>query len=148
MVFEARLQRYWPDLLAGLAGAYPDHAVEMAERAASRSPRATSASGPRTCGCWTCAGTPTRSGTSIPRMLGYAAYADMFAGDLRGVAGKIDYLAELGVTYLHLMPLLKPRPGASDGGYAVMDYRAVRDDLGTVDDLRDLATALRRPASR
>jgi len=79
-----------------------------------------------------------------PRMLGYAAYADMFAGDLRGVVDKIDYLAELGVTYLHLMPLLKPRPGRSDGGYAVMDYRAVREDLGTIDDLRDLATALRR----
>ena len=56
---------------------------------------------------------------------------------------KVDYLAELGVTYLHLMPLLKPRPGQSDGGYAVMDYRAVREDLGTVDDLRDLATTLR-----
>ena len=41
------------------------------------------------------------------------------------------------------MPLLKPRPGQNDGGYAVMDYRAVRDDLGTVDDLRELATALR-----
>ena len=41
------------------------------------------------------------------------------------------------------MPLLKPRPGQSDGGYAVMDYRAVREDLGTIDDLRDLATTLR-----
>jgi amylosucrase len=56
----------------------------------------------------------------------------------------VDYLSELGVTYLHLMPLLKPRPGPSDGGYAVMDYRAVRDDLGTIDDLRDLATTLRQ----
>jgi amylosucrase len=34
VVFATRLQRYWPDLLAGLAGAYPDQAVEMAERAA------------------------------------------------------------------------------------------------------------------
>ena len=47
------------------------------------------------------------------------------------------------MTYLHLMPLLKPRPGQNDGGYAVMDYRAVREDLGTIDDLRDLATTLR-----
>jgi amylosucrase len=77
-------------------------------------------------------------------MLGYATYADLFAGDLRGVATKIDYLSDLGVTYLHLLPLLKPRPGPNDGGYAVMDYRAVRDDLGTMDDLRDLASALRR----
>ena len=76
-------------------------------------------------------------------MLGYATYTDLFGGTLRGVGEKVDYLAELGVTYLHLMPLLKPRPGQSDGGYAVMDYRAVREDLGTVDDLRDLATTLR-----
>ena len=78
-----------------------------------------------------------------PQMLGYATYADLFAGDLRGVPTEVDYLAELGVTYLHLMPLLQPRPGQNDGGYAVMDYRAVRPDLGTIDDLRELATALR-----
>ena len=77
-------------------------------------------------------------------MLGYATYTDLFGGTLRGVGEKVDYLSELGVTYLHLMPLLKPRPGQSDGGYAVMDYRAVREDLGTVDDLRDLATTLRQ----
>ena len=64
-------------------------------------------------------------------------------GTLKGVADRVDYLAELGVTYLHLMPLLKPRPGQNDGGYAVMDYRAVREDLGTIDDLRELATVLR-----
>ena len=54
----------------------------------------------------------------------------------------MPYLAELGVTYLHLMPLLKPRPGPNDGGYAVMDYRAIRDDLGTMDDLGDLTVTL------
>ena len=73
----------------------------------------------------------------------YARFAAGFGGTLRGVAEKVDYLAELGVTYLHLLPLLKPRPGADDGGYAVMDYRTVREDLGTMQDLRDLATVLR-----
>ena len=77
-------------------------------------------------------------------MMGYVCYPDRFAGTLRGVAEKIPYLKELGVTYLHLMPLLKPRPGASDGGYAVMDYRQVRDDLGTMDDLAHLAAQLRQ----
>jgi amylosucrase len=76
-------------------------------------------------------------------MMGYVCYPDRFAGDLNGVAAKIPYLKELGVTYLHLMPLLKPRPGANDGGYAVMDYRAVRDDLGAMADLADLAAQLR-----
>ena len=41
------------------------------------------------------------------------------------------------------MPLLTPRPAPNDGGYAVMDYRSVRSDLGTVDDLRALTTTLR-----
>ncbi|MEI2644376.1 MAG: alpha-amylase family protein [Candidatus Competibacter sp.] len=79
-----------------------------------------------------------------PRMVGYVCYVDRFAGDLIGVKAKIPYLKELGITYLHLMPLLKPRPGANDGGYAVMDYRQVNPDYGTMDDLRELATALRR----
>ena len=42
------------------------------------------------------------------------------------------------------MPLLQPREGDSDGGYAVADYRRVRSDLGTMDDLRQLAADLRR----
>ena len=79
----------------------------------------------------------------LPQMVGYVCYTERFAGDLPGVEKKIDYLKELGVTYLHLMPLLKPRPGANDGGYAVMDYRQVRDDLGTMDDLAHLAGELR-----
>ena len=78
-----------------------------------------------------------------PSMLGYAAYADRFAGTLRGVGERVPYLRDLGVTYLHLMPLLTPRPGPNDGGYAVQDYRSVRPDLGDVDDLRALATTLR-----
>ncbi|RYB95885.1 alpha-amylase [Nocardioides oleivorans] len=76
-------------------------------------------------------------------MLGYAAYADRFAGTLADVGTRASYLRELGVGYLHLMPLLTPRPAPNDGGYAVMDYRFVRPDLGTTDDLRDLATVLR-----
>jgi amylosucrase len=78
-----------------------------------------------------------------PSMVGYAAYADRFARTLRGVGERAAYLRDLGVTYLHLMPLLTPRPAPNDGGYAVMDYRSVRPDLGTVEDLRELTTTLR-----
>ncbi len=77
-----------------------------------------------------------------PDAIGYVAYADLFAGDLTGIRARIDYLRDLGVTYLHLMPLLTPRPGANDGGYAVMDYRSVRPDLGTMNDLAELAADL------
>ncbi len=78
-----------------------------------------------------------------PGMIGYVCYVDRFAKNLAGIRDKIPYLKELGVTYLHLMPLLQPRPGPNDGGYAVMDYRQVNPAYGTMDDLRDLATALR-----
>ncbi len=77
-----------------------------------------------------------------PETIGYVCYADLFARNLDGIAERIPYLENLGVTYLHLMPVLKPRPGANDGGYAVMDYRELRDDLGTMDNLRTLATTL------
>ncbi len=75
--------------------------------------------------------------------LGYAAYADRFGGTLEGVGEHVGHLTGLGVTYLHLMPLLTPRPDPNDGGYAVADYRTVRSDLGDVDGVRDLATVLR-----
>jgi amylosucrase len=78
-----------------------------------------------------------------PSMIGYAAYADRFAGTLADVGERASYLRDLGVGYLHLMPLLTPRPAPNDGGYAVMDYRSVRPDLGTVDDLRALTSTLR-----
>lgn len=78
-----------------------------------------------------------------PEMTGYVCYTDRFAGTLRGITQHLDYLQDLGVTYLHLMPLLQPREGANDGGYAVADYRAVRSDLGTMEDLAVVAKELR-----
>ena len=43
------------------------------------------------------------------RMIGYVCYANRFAGSLPGVRQHLDYLVELGVSYLHLMPLLHRR---------------------------------------
>jgi amylosucrase len=76
------------------------------------------------------------------RMIGYVCYPARFAGSLHGVRQHLDYLDELGVTYLHLMPLLKPRPGDNDGGYAVEDYDAVDPRVGSVADLEALAGEL------
>jgi len=142
VVFTTRLQRYWPDLLTGLTGAYPDHAPEMANRLVEIAAQ-NFQQRPADLRLLDLRRHADPQWLQHPRMLGYATYTDLFAGDLKGVADRVDYLAELGVTYLHLMPLLKPRPGQSDGGYAVMDYRAVRPDLGSIDDLRELATVLR-----
>ena len=74
---------------------------------------------------------------------GYVFYIDRFAGTLPGVLEKLPYLQDLGITYVHLMPCLKPRPGDSDGGYSVMDYRAVNPAFGTMDDLENVARTFR-----
>ena len=142
VVFATRLQRYWPDLLTGLTGAYPDHAPEMANRLVEIAAQSFQQR-PADLRLLDLRRHADPQWYQHQQMLGYATYADLFAGDLKGVADRVDYLAELGVTYLHLMPLLKPRPGQNDGGYAVMDYRAVRPELGSIDDLRELATVLR-----
>jgi amylosucrase len=142
VVFATRLQRYWPDLLTGLTGAYPDHAPEMANRLVEIAAQ-NFQQRPADLRLLDLRRHADPQWYQHQQMLGYATYADLFAGDLKGVADRVDYLAELGVTYLHLMPLLKPRPGQNDGGYAVMDYRAVRPELGSIDDLRELATVLR-----
>ncbi|QLD10506.1 alpha-amylase family protein [Microbacterium oleivorans] len=77
------------------------------------------------------------------RMLGGVCYVDRFAGDLEGIRRAIPYFQELGLTYLHLMPLFQSPEGSNDGGYAVSDYRTVDPSLGTMDELRALADDLR-----
>lgn len=69
---------------------------------------------------------------------GMMLYVDAFAGNLKGVKEKLDYLVETGVNYLHLMPLLDTTDGKSDGGYAVSDFRKIKPSLGTMKDLEEL----------
>jgi amylosucrase len=138
--FALRLDRYWDDLASAVGEVYADddllaRLVRAAATAYAERPDDLHALDERRL--------LTPDWLQHPRMFGYACYADRFAGDLPGVAKHLDHLEELGVTYLHLMPLLQPREGDNDGGYAVQDYRAVRADLGTTEDLRDLATTLR-----
>jgi amylosucrase len=78
-----------------------------------------------------------------PDMLGYSAYVDRFGGDLRGVAGRIPHLRDLGVTYLHLLPFLRPRAGENDGGFAVASFDDVDPRFGTMADLETLTASLR-----
>ncbi len=77
------------------------------------------------------------------QMLGGVCYVDLFAGNLEGVRSKIPYFKELGLTYLHLMPLFKAPEGENDGGYAVSSYRDVHPPLGTMDQLASLARDFR-----
>lgn len=77
-----------------------------------------------------------------PEMAGAVCYVDLFAGDLKGIEARIPYLQELGITYLHLMPLFKSPEKENDGGYAVSSYREVNPALGTVKQLEKLAAKL------
>ena len=74
-------------------------------------------------------------------LVGMLMYVNAFAGTLKGVKDKIDYITDCGVNYLHLMPLLESPKGRSDGGYAVSDFRKVQPELGTMDDLLALSEA-------
>ena len=74
-------------------------------------------------------------------LLGMCLYVEQFAGTLQGVQEKLDYLQELGVNYLHLMPLLNTVDKRSDGGYAVTNFRKVKSKLGCMADLERLTAA-------
>ena len=55
-------------------------------------------------------------------------------GDFRGLAQKLDYLQDLGVTAVWLMPFF-PSP-LRDDGYDIADYRTVHPSYGTLDDFK------------
>ncbi len=74
-------------------------------------------------------------------MLGMMFYIDNFAGNMKGVESKLDYLEKSNVNYIHLMPFLDTVEGRSDGGYAVADFRKVQEKLGTMEDLESLTAA-------
>jgi maltose alpha-D-glucosyltransferase/alpha-amylase len=57
-------------------------------------------------------------------------------GDIRGLIGRLDYLARLGVTCLWLNPI-HPSPGRDDG-YDVTDFYGVHPRIGTMGDFAEL----------
>ena len=71
-------------------------------------------------------------------LLGMMMYSNLFGGNLQGVRSRLDYIKDCGVNYLHLMPLLDSPKGKDDGGYAVADFRKVKPELGTMEDLEAL----------
>jgi len=77
------------------------------------------------------------------QMLGGVAYVDLFAGNLKRLRKKIPYFKELGITYLHLMPLFRVPEKENDGGYAVSSYRELNPAIGTMEELAQLSRELR-----
>lgn len=72
------------------------------------------------------------------QLAGMSLYVDRFAGSLKTMATKLSHLEELGVNFLHLMPIFESPAGESDGGYAVSDFRKVDPRFGTLEDLISL----------
>ncbi|MCP3934411.1 MAG: alpha-amylase [Actinomycetia bacterium] len=138
---DARIADWRPDLEAATAGLYPDRSSEIVETLIEKARR--------------CA--EKRSDALIdldhrrlsrpdwyqhPARIGYMAYADRFGGDLDGVRKRLPYLGELGVDVVHLLSLLTPREGESDGGFALRDYRRPDPRLGSREALDELVADL------
>jgi amylosucrase len=141
--FDAMRRAWLPDLTAALRGLYPDRVETVCDRLVDR---ARMASAHRS---------PALRQRDLERLIdpdwyqsnrrvGYMAYLDRFAGDLRGVSDRIPYLCELGVDTVHFLSVMQPREGENDGGYAIRDYLAPDARLGTVDELVAMTDQLHR----
>ena len=140
-VLAARMNRQWATVEHGLALLYPDAAEALAQSLQAMV-TAHVAQRPDPLFVRDLAREANPGWFQSADQVGYVAYADLFADNLVGVTTRLSYLDELGVTYLHLMPLLKPREGENDGGYAVAAYDEVNPRLGTMAQLATLADAL------
>ena len=112
-------------------------------RCSTRSPRTAAERARASCARSTTSARSRPTGCSASRRSATSPTSTASPGRCAGVRERLPYLRELGVSYLHLMPLLRARPAPNDGGYAVVDYGAVEPALGTMDDLRALAADLR-----
>jgi len=142
--FELRLEHYWPELfelLFDLYGTRYDFFYHLEQILLTAA--ATWANRPETLR------EVDRHRVNEPdwfqseKIVGGALYVDLFSENLGKLRESIDYFKQLGLTYLHLMPLFAVRPGDNDGGYAISNYRSVDPRLGTIEDLRLLADELR-----
>jgi amylosucrase len=141
-LFEARADRWWPDFAAAAAEVYPADELEELDADVAEIIARSVARRPARLRRRDLDRLVRPDWFAAPDQLGYAAYADRFAGDLVAIRKTLPYLSELGVTVLHLLPLQTPRPEPHDGGHAVADHRSVRPDLGTVDELSALSADL------
>jgi len=76
----------------------------------------------------------------------YSLYIDKFAGDIPGLIKKLDYFTELGIDCLHILPHY-PSP-MRDGGFDITDHIGVREELGTVEDFKNLCQEAKQKGIR
>ncbi|HYD81541.1 MAG TPA: alpha-amylase family glycosyl hydrolase [Paucimonas sp.] len=82
-------------------------------------------------------------GSTLPEGWQHGAFMEIYVrgyqdsdgdghGDLRGLTQRLDYLKDLGIKGIWLMPVTQSQD--RDHGYAVADYRAIEADYGTLAD--------------
>jgi amylosucrase len=77
-------------------------------------------------------------------IVGMSLYVDRFCGNLKNLPNKLPYLKELGVNFLHLMPLMESPTNESDGGYAVSNFRKIDSKFGTNEDFAIAQKAMQK----
>jgi alpha-amylase len=90
---------------------------------------------------------PERPTSSLPAHWQHGAFMEIFVrawkdsngdgiGDLRGLTQTLDYLKDLGIRGIWLMPVTKNADG--DHGYATTDFRDIAPEYGTLADFDEL----------
>ena len=77
------------------------------------------------------------------KWVGMQLYTDRFSGTLSGLEARLPYLEDLGINFLHLMPLTRRPKGPNDGGYAVNSYTEIDPRYGSTEDLLQLTARFR-----
>lgn len=78
------------------------------------------------------------------QLVGMALYCKGFAGNLQNLKERLHYFQDLGVNLVHVMPIMRCPEGSSDGGYAVNDFREINPEVGTLEDVQELASEMRK----
>lgn len=77
------------------------------------------------------------------QLVGMQLYVDRFNKDLKGLEEKLPYFDELGINFLHLMPITTRPKGENDGGYAVNSYHEIDATYGTKKDFANFSEKAR-----
>jgi amylosucrase len=72
------------------------------------------------------------------KLCGMSLYVDRFCGNIKNLSEKLPYFEELGVNFLHLMPVFESPKNESDGGYAVSNFRKIDARFGDIEDVKEL----------
>ena len=77
------------------------------------------------------------------KMVGMQLYVDRFNKNINGLKEKLPYFENLGINFLHLMPITTRPSGENDGGYAVNSYHEIDSKYGSKDNFLALAKTAR-----